>query len=244
VSHATFVVSDKTGIVGGIIKETAEVGRAVFDFSCWLDKDEVVGLVSRFSLANQGSKAAVAWQPDYPFDPVDAAADPPADDVPLVFTGSTTDAGRVVNVLVGAGTPGLTYTASFVAVGNRSGREKQINFLVTIPQMTNAHLISTLDPAPSVSFTTVTASTPLLLGTTGTVFVDNATGGEITITLPPSPAFGQTVKGVDAAGNAWQHTIHWVAAAGALITGAASYDFRVAFQSAEFQWDGVEWIVL
>lgn len=163
--------------------------------------------------------------------------------MPLVFTGSTIDDGRIVNVLVGAGTPGLIYTASFVAVGSRSGREKQINFLVTVPPMTNTQMISSLNPAPAVTFTTVTDTTELLLGTTGTVFVNNATGGEITITLPPSPATGQTLTCVDEAGNAAQHTIHFVAVADALITDQDTYDFRVAYQSAVFQWNGEQWMV-
>jgi hypothetical protein len=237
-----FLVTDRIGTTGWLQKETAEVGRVIIDFGCWLDPGEVLGSVSRFSLrAADYNPVAASWQVDYPLDFAEQATI--VDSVPLVLTGATIVGGKVVNVLLGAGTPGLTYIASFIAIASTSGREKQIDILVAIPRMSNDAMISSLTPAQSVSFTTVSGTAALALGTVGTVYVENGANAEITITLPPSPATGQRVRIVDALGNAATYTIHIQGYGGVTILGSATYDLGVDYQGADFEWNGTQWTV-
>lgn len=239
-----FTVTECTGVAGRITKETAETARAVFDFTHWLDKNEVIGAITRFSLQVYSPFCpGASWRIDYPLCGTDEP-DADVDDAPLILTGATVDQGSVVTVLVASGTPGLSYVVSFIAICDRSGRQKQINLIVTVPCMTNSAMITSLDPVPAGSFTVVSDTTTLNTNTTGSVYVENDTGGEITITLPEVPTNGQTITGVDARGNAATHTIHWVGFGGVLINHHASYDFQVNRQAATFQWDGVEWIVV
>ena len=239
-----FVVTDRTGTVGAIAKETAEIGRAVFDYSCWLDTGE--GIVTtgpvRIVPTGEGCGCASAWRTDYPF-PSPADTDPPVDTDPLVLNGVKVRDSKMIELLVGHGTPGLSYTVSFLAYGSSSGRKKQVNFCVAIPK---TPVVSPMpDPDPCrLDLLTVTASTALPTDLSCTlVEVDNTTDAEITITLPPTPDPGQTLTIVDVAGNAWQHTIHVKGDASDTILGAALYDLRVAYQSAEFAWNGSKWVV-
>jgi len=233
-----FVVSDRTGVIGGIKKETAEISRAVFDYTCWLDGGETIALFGRSTIALGDCSCIGSWQVDYPC--CTPCGDIPEDTNPLKWNGITIDAGRMIEVLVGKGTPGLSYTVSFLSSGSSSGRLKQINFCVTIPKG-----IPMAEPALCrLDTMTVFNDTALVQGLSCTVVgVENATGGEITITLPPSPEPGQTVTIVDVKGDAAAHTIHVQGAAGAVILNAVAYDFRVAHQSAEFVWNGTRWIV-
>lgn len=230
-------------IEGRIRKDTAEVARYTVDLSGWLDTDEVIGSLSRFSLVvDDEVELATAWQVDYPFDTTTAAS-AVVDTTPLVLTGATITNGTQANILVGAGTPALTYIVSYIATGSTSGRQKQIDFHVTINDMTNENMVSSLDATPVTSVTAVSGSTDLAVGTTGSVFVDNATAGAITVTLPTSPSTGQSIKIVDSGRNAATYAITIDTADGSTINGTTSHVFSVNGQSAEFEWDGTQWIV-
>lgn len=231
-------------LVGRVAKDTAEMSRYVVDLSDWLDDGEVIGSLSRFSLiAADGVPLATAWQTDYPFDPT-AVDDLPADATPLILVGSSILGGTQASVIVGAGTPGLTYIVSYIATGSTSGRQREVDFHVTVNEMVNSEMISSLDPTPAVSFTVVAGTTELALGTTGTVFVQNAAAAEITITLPPSPTAGQSLIIVDDSGNAGTFNVHVVGDSGALISGDATYDLAVDNQSVEVQWSGTQWVAM
>lgn len=225
-----------------ITKQTAEVARFVADLSDWLDEDEVIGSLTRFSLQTAPTvPIATAWQVDYPFDPT-ADDSAPDDDTPLILTGSSIPGGTQASLLLGAGTPGLNYVVSCIATGSTSGRQKEIDFYVSVSEMVNDEMISSLDPTPTVSFTTVAGTVALALGTTGTVFVSNAAAADITITLPPSPVLGQELKLVDAAGNAGTYVVNIIGDSGALISNAAEYEFRVNYQAVELTWNGTQWV--
>lgn len=231
-------------IVATVAKDTAEVARLLADMSGWLDEDEVIGSLTRFSLVVNGSvPLATAWQVDYPFE-LTVEVSPITDSVPLVMTGASILGGTQASILVGAGTPGVSYIVSCIATGSTSGRQKEIDFYVNVNEMVNENMVSSLDPTPSETTTVVAGSVALDEGVTGTVFVQNAAAAAITITLPPSPTLNQTVDGVDAAGNAATYTIHWEADSGALINGAATYDFTLDYQSASFRWNGTQWTVV
>lgn len=238
-----FVITDKVGLRGRVSKSTTDVQRTEIDFVRWLDDDESIGAVSQFSLlVDTSNPLATAWQTDYPFDPT--AEDSPIEDTtPLILVGATIT-GTTANILVGAGTPGITYIVSFVARGATSGREKEVDFLVTIAEQVNSEMISSLDPTPAETTTVVAGTIALDEGLTGTIFVENAAAAAITITLPPSPTLNQTLDCVDASGNAATYTIHWEGDSGALINGAATYDFSLDYQSASFRWNGTQWIVV
>lgn len=235
-----FVVSDRTGVIGGIRKETAEIGRAVFDFGCWLDRGETIADTGEHVIAaGDGCSCAGSWQVDYPLccGPVEI----PPDTLPLTWNHVSVQGGRTIEVLLGKGTPGLSYLASFLAVGSSSGRRKQINFCVSIPKV----VVPMPEPVPCrLGVMTVFNTTALSQGLSCTVVgVDNTTGSEITITLPPAPEPGQTLTVVDLRGDAASHTIHVQGAAGAVILNDTVYDFRVAHQSADFVWNGSKWVV-
>jgi hypothetical protein len=231
-------------IVVTVAKDTAEVTRLLADMSGWLDDGEVIGSLTRFSLmVNELVPLATAWQVDYPFDPTTVES-PIVDTSPLIMTGASILGGTQASILVGSGTPGVSYIVSCIATGSSSGRQKELDFYVNINEMVNENMISSLDPTPSETTTVVGGTVALSAGTTGTVFVDNAAGAAITITLPPTPILNQTVDGVDSAGNAATYTIHWVGDSGSLITGVATYDFTLDFQSASFRWSGTEWAVV
>lgn len=106
-----------------------------------------------------------------------------------------------------------------------------------------AVLLQLQSMAVSPPAVTVTGSAALPIGTYGTVFVNNTSGAAATITLPPSPVFGQRVVIIDIAGNAAVHPIHVQSADGSTIVGGATFDLTVDYQSQGFPWTGTHWAV-
>ena len=222
-------------------KRTAEITRCLVDFSHWLDDGEAIGSLSQFSLAIVDEPLATAWQVDYPFGPTETPVF--VDTTPLILTGATTVGSTKASILLGAGTPGGAYVVSFIATGNTSGRQKEIDFYLTVDPMVNENMISSLDPTPTQSVTVITATTAMAVNTNGLVFVRNGTAAAITVTLPPSPVLGQTLNTTDDLGNAGTYTITFQGAAGALIGGDATFRFTADNQAAEFVWGGTQWAV-
>lgn len=241
-SSTKFSVLEKTGVLGRSRKAVADTLRVVIDFSRWLDTGETIGSLSRFSLkVDTDNEVATAWQVDYPFETTtDSAAI--ADTVPLILTGATIT-GAKANILLGAGTPKLTYIVSFVATGATSGRVREVDFFVTVDEMVNDEMITSLDPAQSSTVTVVSGTTALAANTTGAVFVQNGSAAPITITLPASPVMDQTITIVDVTGNAATYTITLVGAAGATINDHATYPLTMNYAAITVRWNGTKWVV-
>jgi uncharacterized repeat protein (TIGR01451 family) len=86
----------------------------------------------------------------------------------------------------------------------------------------------------------VGSSTPLPVGSAGDVSISNVAAAPITITLPPSPTLGQTLKFKDTAGNAGTYTITLVSASGT-IDGNTNYQMMSNYMSVELYWMGTQW---
>jgi hypothetical protein len=87
----------------------------------------------------------------------------------------------------------------------------------------------------------VVGTYPLPAGAAGAVNIRNGSGAAMTITLPPSPGAGQTLKFKDAAGNAGTYPITVLGASGATIDGNLNYVLRSDYASLEVFWMGAQW---
>jgi hypothetical protein len=233
-----FVVSDKAGVVGSISKQAAEVGRAVFDYTCWLDRDETINPTGRYTITPADCACGSGWQLDYPYPP--PSTDTPDDTDTLVLSGTAIREGRAVEMYVGRGTPGLSYTVSFLAYASVSGRLKQVNFCVSIPKelvMPMPDPITCLLDLMSVSTSTELPSglSCILVG------VDNTTGGAVTVTLPPDPVAGQRLTIKDVAGNAGSWPII-VLGGVSPVEGAPSVVLTHAYSWVDLVYSGTKWM--
>lgn len=112
-------------LVGKTSKETNDRTRVVVDFIDWLDPGEAFELDNAPAVAVDSG----AWSSAAP--PVD----PPDDTTPLtVFSSTMADSDTKVIFLLDAGTPGLTYLVSFLAVGSISGRFLTTEFRVAVQE--------------------------------------------------------------------------------------------------------------
>jgi hypothetical protein len=118
-------------LVGRLTKDSADVRRAVVDFITlnWLDLNETIASINTPVIVVEQQQVLNFPQP--PVFPLPA----PVDTTPLTLVSSIILSGnQKVQLLLGVGTPGLTYKVTFVATGSSSGRQKQIDILVTIRQ--------------------------------------------------------------------------------------------------------------
>lgn len=98
-----------------IIKETTDRSRVICDLSEWLDPTEVVTAI----LSSEVSLGTTGWSLS-PYPP--PGAPPPYDPTPLLLYAVTMESdNRTMIVFVDYGTPGNTYTCTFVLAGT-SGR--------------------------------------------------------------------------------------------------------------------------
>jgi hypothetical protein len=107
------------------------------------------------------------------------------------------------------------------------------------PATGNAWTVIAPASSPSAPIT-VGSGGALPAGSAGDVSINNVAGVPITITLPPSPTLGQTLKFKDTAGNAGTHPITLVSAAGT-IDGNANYLMMSNYMSVEVYWMGTQW---
>lgn len=116
-------------LTGRITKDSADVRRVTIDFvtNGWLDQSETLsGFTTPVIVVEQNA----VWQNGaYVVTP----PPPPVDSTPLTLVSSFLLTGnQMVQLLLGVGTPGLTYKVTFVATGGTSNRRKQIDILVTV----------------------------------------------------------------------------------------------------------------
>lgn len=173
----------------------------------------------------------VTAPPPAPFDP---------DLNPLeILVASVTQAGTKATLLIGQGTPGLTYAVSFLAVVAPSMRRKSVDILVCIGTPMVDIELPTLPPPPAYQF--VLGDIDLAFGSTGSIFVNNTSNAAITITLPPNPTINQNLVIKDIAGNSATYPIT-VDAVGYTIDGEPDLIIRYNFGWAEFTFTGVQWV--
>lgn len=114
-------------MTGRITKDSSELRRVTVDFTQWVDDLEVIASITTAVIVVEQN---ATWQngawTNTPPPPV-------TDTTPLTLVSSTiTDAGLQVRLMLGVGTPGLTYKVTFDATGSVSGRVKQVDMLVTV----------------------------------------------------------------------------------------------------------------
>lgn len=114
---------------------------------------------------------------------------------------------------------------------------------VWVHQVAEALYLSLLG-GTQAQFTSVTATTALPVGATGTLFINNGAAAAITITLPVGVVTGNNIDAKDIAGNANAYNITFNCSDGSLIDGAATFVFTLDYQAASFRWNGTGWSVL
>jgi hypothetical protein len=233
---------------GPIGKENLDVIRMTYDFSCYLETDEVVQEVQFPTIAVAPSTTPVNqnWRTDYrPDCPPPAATEIPPDTYPLkVVSEAIADAGKSIQVKVNAGTPGLTYVLGFVTVGGTTLRRKQVDTLIWIDQPLNPMMIGPGDLNPDVVPPVIISdSTALPMGFDGVVILQNATTSNIVITLPPNPILGQMVEFIDAYGTDGTYPVTFRGDGDVPIDGDGRLVFvsSINYDCLRWKWTGANW---
>jgi hypothetical protein len=141
-------------------------------------------------------------------------------------------------VLIGQGTAGLTYGVSFLAVVSPTQRRKAVDLLVCVGTPMVEIMLPT--PPPPLDYQFLTGSATLPIGSHGSIFVNNTTGG-ITITLPASPTVNQNLVVKDIAGNAATYPIV-IQATGYDIDGMPGLTINTNYSWAEVVFTGTQWM--
>lgn len=206
---------DKGMPFGPVNKDNMDVSRLIVDFTCWLDPNETITQIANMmigaGLCPSANIGFGAWQSDYPVNCCSTPTVPPDDTYPLTFVHTAVvNAGKMVEVDVSGGTPGLTYAVSFTVTAGVSFRRRVIDICVAIDQPINPAMVGLGGMYPSFDFPLViNVSTDLPFGFSGRVYVENTTSAPLTVTLPPSPSLGQSVLIKDILGNCatWPITV-------------------------------------
>lgn len=112
-------------LTGRLTKDNADHTRVTVDFTQWLDTNETISSVTTPTVVAEQS---AVWQ----FGPFTPQPPPPiVDSTPVTVQNSfIIAAGLMVQLILTAGTPGVTDKVTFVATGSSSFRQKQIDILV------------------------------------------------------------------------------------------------------------------
>jgi len=250
----TFTVTEQLGPLGTLAKLPVDYREAAFDFACWLAEGESVTSIQQYGItANPqvpdnicADSKAGSWSIAFTCSTGSVvshthAATPLTDTTPLLVVGANVAPnGKQATILLGDGTAGITYGVGFLAIVAPTPRRKVINFLVCVdtPLVTISSVPTLPVPPP---FQTVTGSTNLPVGTTGSVFVNNTTNTAITITLPPLPTINQNLVIKDIAGNAGTYNIT-IIASGYTIDGQPSLVLSYNYAWAELTFTGTQWV--
>lgn len=230
---------------GAVGKENLDVIRLTFDFTCYLESDEIIQQVEfpTIVVVPPGTTPS-SWRSDYP---LDCSTTPglPTDDYPLKTVSiAITNVGKSIEYRLNAGTPGLTYVASFLIVASDTRRRKQVDTLVRIEALLNPLMISPGDLDPDiVPPIIVSGSTALPIGFDGLVVLENTNTSGVVITLPPNPVLGQMVEFIDANGTDQAYPVTFRADGDVPIDG----DGRTVFVSSmnydclRWKWMGTNW---
>lgn len=171
--------------------------------------------------------------------PPAAPADPDTNPL-VVHSAAVAPSGKQAVILLGQGTPGLTYAVSFLAIVSPTQRAKTVDILVCVgvPLVDIGSMPTPLPPPP---YQFVIGTIDLVLGSTGNIFVNNTSSSSISITLPPAPLIGQNLVIKDVLGNAATYNIV-IDATGYTIDGVPTLTLRQNYSWAEITFTGVEWV--
>jgi len=237
-----FKVTERLGPLGTLAKLPIDYREAYLDFTRWLAPGETVASVAQHGIqADPEPSCNGSWS--IAFDCSEccsAATEPPPDSNPLiVFVASVAAAGTKATLLIGQGTPGLTYAVSFLAVVLPSMRRKSVDIMVCVgTPMVDIQLPTA---PPSTGYRFVTNDIDLAFGSVGTIFVNNTSGHSITITLPPGPYINQNLVIKDMAGNSAIYPII-IDAVGYTIDGRDTLVIQYDYGWAELTFTGTQWV--
>lgn len=161
----------------------------------------------------------------------------PEDVNPLALRALTIIPGNKVELSLGAGTPGLSYLASFIATAEPYARRKEVGVIMTCFAL-RPFTGTVLPPPPPVI--AVGGSTTLAENSHGSVNINNVSGAVIIITLPSVPVIDQSFVFKDIAGNASTYAIRIVAPVGT-IDGSPDFYMYQDYQAAEIYYTGTGW---
>jgi hypothetical protein len=145
-------------------KKNLDVTLLIFDFTCWLNSGETISTISMPSVHVEAAAPVPPWQNDYPLD--NTSAYPPSDTYTLTIQSSTiASSSTQIQILVAAGTPGLSYVVSAVATSSATqSRHKQIDCIVTIEMPLNFELLSGSPGGPTSIVREIDTAAPLTGG--------------------------------------------------------------------------------
>jgi hypothetical protein len=238
---------DKGVPFGPVNKDNLDVARLIIDFSCWLDTNESITEISYMAIrANSMASSSISWRANYPINCADYSTSvPTVDSYPLIFVDhSVIHEGRAVVVDVAAGTPLYNYVVSFTATAGLSRRRRLVDILMTIDQPINPDMVAVGGPVPVYYYPLIVhTSTIFPADFKGRVYVDNTTGGPITMTLPLSPTAGDEVCFLDIAGNFDEFPVTFIGAPGSTTfeDGGTSITAKSQHEDICFEWTGAYW---
>jgi len=229
-------------------KENLDVIRLRFDFSCYLEPEEVVQAVQFPTIAVAPTGVTVTnWRRDYPLDCSMALQAAPAEDLyPLrVVSEAITNLGKMIELRLNAGTPGFVYIVSFVVVASVTRRRKQVDTFVNVETVLNPLMVGPGDLDPDVvPPIIIDQSTALPIGFDGLVVLENSGNlSGIVITLPPNPVLGQMVEFIDALGKDEAHPVTFRGDGDVPIDGDGAVTFVSAlnYDCLRWKWLGTNW---
>jgi hypothetical protein len=224
---------------GFATKEWTDVSMVVFDFKSWLGPDQYLASASNVLFQTSPQSQAGVWVPFPGGCCQDAQAPLPPDTNPLTLAGlAILPDGKKVELSVGNGTPGLSYLASFYVAAGPYARRKEVGVVMTCFALRPFTGVVLPPPPPVIA---VGGGGPLPEGASGPININNLTGADITITLPPNPVSGQTLYFKDVAGNASTFRITILPSAGSTIDHAPSFFMFEDYQAIEMYWTGSMW---
>jgi hypothetical protein len=154
------------------------------------------------------------------------------------------NSGKAVVLDVAAGTPALSYAVSFTALAGLSRRRRLVDILMVIDKPLNPNMVGLSDTSPTVFPLYIHTSTILPLGFAGNIYVDNTSGGPITITLPLAPITGDRIMIKDITGNAMTYNTTVNTADGSLIDDTPTYVIAFDFGNLGIEWTGARWSIM
>lgn len=111
-------------MTGRLTKDSAEVRRVTVDFSLWCDTSEVISAVSTPAIVIEPFAVRNL--------PAGVPIFTPPDTTPLTLYSAVLISAQQVQLMLQAGTPGLTYKLTFLATGSTSLRQHQCDLLITV----------------------------------------------------------------------------------------------------------------
>ena len=232
---------------GPVGKENLDIIRLSFDFSCYLETSELIQAIEFPTIAvlSASSTTNNNWRQDFPVE-CEATTEDVEDKYTLTVTSeSITGSGKVVQIMLHAGTPRFSYVLSFVAIASATRRRKQVDTIINIEDALNPAMLSPgqVDPLalPPIIITDTTA---LPMGYDGLVILQNSGNKyDIVVTLPPNPVIGQMLEFIDAYGKDGTYPVTFRGDGDVPIDGDGRTIFvsSINYDCLRWKWTGANW---